>query len=239
MQSPDSQPVKVLILYYSLSAQTSVLVHRLGAGLEAQGVHPVCERLQPIIPRKFPIGTVPATLAMMLATFLRMRIPIQPLPPSCWERYDLIVLAGPTWSYNPSGPVLSLLDRDGARLFGGQQVLPLISCRGYWRMHWLSLRWQLERCGGKVVNRMIFAHPSKEPWRTIGVFLKLAGRVPERSRWLGRYYPRYGHSREQQDEAFAFGAAIGQALKLGSSLVALSFGSGRSGQGGASGCTGP
>ena len=180
-QLSGSQPVKVLILYYSLSAQTSGLVHRLGAGLEGQGVHLVCERLQPLVPGKFPIGTVPATLVMMLLTFLRVRMPIQPLSPLCWEDYDLIVLAGPTWSYNPSGPVLSLLDRDGARLFAGRQVLPLISCRGYWRMHWLSLRWQLARCGAKVVGRMIFAHPSKEPWRTIGVFLKLAGRVPERS----------------------------------------------------------
>ncbi len=229
MQPADSQPVRVLILYYSLSAQTSGLVHRLGAGLEAQGVQVVCERLQPLAPRKFPIGTVPATLFMMLITFLRVRMPIQPLPPVCRERYDLIVLAGPTWSYNPSGPVLSLLDRDGASLFGGQQVLPLISCRGYWRMHWLSLRFQLARCGAKVVNRMVFSHPSKEPWRTVGVFLKLAGRVPERSGWFSRYYPRYGHSREQQEEAFAFGRAIGQALKQGDSLADLSFVLGRAG----------
>lgn len=232
MQPADSQPVRVLILYYSLSAQTSGLVHRLGAGLEEQGVQLVCERLQPFAPRHFPLGTVPATLFMMLTTFLRTRMPIQPLPPSCWEDYDLLVLAGPTWSYNPSGPVLSLLDRDGARLFAGRQVLPLISCRGYWRMHWLSLRWQLVRCGAKVVGRMIFAHPSKEPWRTLGVFLKLAGRVPERSRWLGRYYPRYGHSREQQDQAFACGTAIGQALKRDRSLAEFSFVSG-TGSGGA------
>jgi len=228
MQPVDSRPVKVLILYYSLSAQTSGLVHRLGAGLEAQGVCLVCERLQPLIPRKFPIGTVPATLWLMLITFLRARNPIQPLPLCCWESYDLIILAGPTWSYNPSGPVLSLLDRDGAKLFAGRQVLPLISCRGYWRMHWLSLRFQLVHCGARVVNRMIFTHPSKEPWRTIGVFLKLAGRVPERSGWLGRYYPRYGHSREQQEQAFAFGAAIGQALQHGGSLADLSLVSDRS-----------
>jgi hypothetical protein len=230
MQPADSRPVKVLILYYSLSAQTSGLVHRLGAGLAEQGVELVCERLQPLVPIKFPLGSVPATLWMMLTTFLRVRVPIQPLPPVCLENYDLIVLAGPTWSYNPSGPVLSLLDRDGARLFAGRQVLPLISCRGYWRMHWLSLRFQLARCGARVVNRMIFAHPSKEPWRTIGVFLKLAGRVPERSRWFSRYYPRYGHSRGQQEQAFAFGAAIGQALQSGRSLADLSFVSGRNGR---------
>ena len=229
MQSADSRPVKVLILYYSFSAQTSGLVHRLGAGLEAQGVHLVYERLQPLTPLKFPIGTVLSTLFMMFITFLRVRIPIQPLSPKCWEHYDLIVLAGPTWSYNPSGPVLSLFDRDGLRLFAGQQVLPLISCRGYWRMHWWGLRWFLERCGAKVVNKMIFVHPNKEPWRTIGVFLKLAGRVPERSRWLCRHYPRYGHSRGQQETAFAFGSAIGQALKGGTPLADISFVPGRTG----------
>lgn len=230
MPPEDSRPVKVLILYYSFSAQTSGLVHRLGAGLEAQGVYLAYERLQPLTPLKFPIGNVLSTLIMMFITFLRVRIAIQPLSYRCWESYNLIVLAGPTWSYNPSGPILSLFDRDGIRLFAGQQVLPLISCRGYWRMHWLSLRWLLERCKAKVVNKIIFVHPNKEPWRTIGVFLKLAGRVPERSKWLGRYYPRYGHSRGQQGTAFAFGSAIGQVLKNGSSLAEISFVAGRDGQ---------
>ncbi|MGV1097784.1 hypothetical protein ACUUL3_00025 [Thiovibrio sp. JS02] len=214
---------KVLIIYYSFSAQTAGLVHRLSAGLAGQGVEVSEERLQPLKQLKFPIGTVPATLAMMLTTFLRIRIPIQPLGSVCQQPHDLIILAGPTWSYNPSGPVLSLLDRDGKRLFAGRQVLPLISCRGYWRMHWLSLRWQLARCGATVVNRMIFAHPSKEPWRTIGVFLKLAGRVPEKGRIVGRYYPRYGHCKEQQEEAFRFGGQIGRTLREGGSIAELAL----------------
>jgi len=215
---------RVLIIYYSFSAQTAGLIHRLSAGLAEAGVTVREERLMPRTPLKFPIGTISATLAMMLITFLRGRIPIQPLSDLCRARYDLLILAGPTWSYNPSGPVLSLLDRDGRRLFADQQVVPLISCRGYWRMHWWTLSWQLARCGARVVNRMIFAHPSREPWRTIGVFLKLAGRVPEKGRFLGRYYPRYGHAREQLEEAHQYGRRLGLALAEGRSLADLDLG---------------
>lgn len=212
---------RILILYYSLSAQTSGLVQRLAAGLEEEGCQVHLERLQPLQPLKFPIGTVSATLAMMFITLLRRRVPIKPLSSACGQSYDLVIVAGPTWSYNPSGPVLSLLDRDGATLFAGQQVLPLISCRGYWRLHWWGLRLLLERCGAEVTNRIVFSHPCREPWRTLGVFLKLAGRVPERGRIMGRYYHRYGHSREQQEQAVQFGRSVGRALREKSPLAEL------------------
>ncbi|MFZ5774180.1 MAG: hypothetical protein ACOY3Z_01655 [Thermodesulfobacteriota bacterium] len=210
-----ANPPRVLIIYYSFSAQTAGLVHRLAAGLAEEGCEVVCERLQPVRQLKFPIGTIPATVWMMLTTFLRFRVPIQPLSPACAGECDLVVLAGPTWSYNPSGPVLSLLDRDGERLFAGRRTLALISCRGYWRMHWLTLRWQLRRLGAVLAGRAIFPHTTREPWRTIGVFLKLAGRVPERGRFLGSRYPRYGHTREQQEEACRLGRALGRRLRQG------------------------
>lgn len=223
MQTKDAKKPKVLIVYYSFSAQTSSLVHRLGAGLESQGVSLVWERLTPLKMRKFPIGSIPATVLMMLTTLFRRRVPIRALSPSSQDSYDLIILAGPTWSYNPSGPVLSFLDRDGRAVLKDQQVLPLISCRGYWRMHWFTLRWQLGMLGARVVNRLVFTHPAKEPWRTIGVFLKLSGRVPEKGRWMGRHYPRYGHSREQFDKAFVCGQDIGRALCHDKPLTGLSF----------------
>lgn len=221
MERGAEKTARVLILFYSLSAQTSGLIHHFAAGLSEQGAEVVLERLQPVNPIRFPLGTVPATLVMMLTTFFRRRVPIEPLSASCWEPYDLLVLAGPTWSYHPSGPVLSLFARDGAKLFRCRQVLPMISCRGYWRMHWFGLRRLLRRCQAAIPNKIIFTHPSKEPWRTVGVFLKLAGRVPGRAPLIGRYYPRYGHSRSQMDEAQAFGRQVGAALLSGASLAAL------------------
>lgn len=212
---------KVLILYYSFSGQVLGLLHRLVAGLTQQGVQVAMEKLQPEKPLRFPVGSVPATLKMMVTTFFRSRIPIKELSLTCFEDYDLIILAGPTWSYNPSGPVLSFIDRHGSRLLFGTHVIPMISCRGYWRLHWYGLRGMLQKCGAIVPNMMVFDHPSKEPWRTVGVFLKIAGKSPERSAFIGKHYQRYGHSKDQQEEAFDFGMKIGEALKTGESLTGL------------------
>ncbi len=212
---------RVLVIFYSFSGQTRGVVQRLMTGLEETGMEVVLDRIVPRQPLRFPIGSIPATIRMMLVTFFRQRVEIEP-PPAIWyDEWDCIILGGPTWSYNPSGPVLSLLDTCGERLFAGRTVVPLISCRGYWRMHWWGLRRLLERRGASVPNCMVFSHPAREPWRTIGVFLKLAGKVPERL--LGNRYPRYGHSRQQMEEAYRFGTMIGTALQKGASLADLDF----------------
>ena len=203
---------RILLLYFSFSSQTNNLVQSLANGLEGYDVDVTREKLSLVRPLRFPIGTVLGTLRMMIVTFFRMRLPIKPLSPQCFDDYDLVILAGPTWSYNPSGPILSLLDRDGEKIFKGQDVLPLISCRGYWRIHSWGLKLLLEKLGAKVVNLIVFSHPNDEPWRTIGVFLKLAGRIPEKSSWLGKRYRKYGHTRKQFGEAKRFGQMIGKEL---------------------------
>jgi len=214
---------KILILSYSFSGQTSGLLRQLQAGLQQEGHEIVKERLIPLTPLKFPTGSFVSCLKMMITTFLRQRVPIQLLSAPCHDHYDLILIGGPTWSYNPSGPILSLLDRDGRALFTGQTVLPVISCRGYWRLHYFGLTHILKRCGAHIPNRIIFSHPNKEPWRTIGVFLKIAGKTPERWPILGRYYRHFGHSKEQQEEAARFGRMLGKALRLGTPLANLDF----------------
>ncbi|GAB4340002.1 MAG: hypothetical protein Kow0089_13350 [Desulfobulbaceae bacterium] len=212
---PAAGKKRILLLYFSFSSQTNNLVQALSAGLEEEGVEVVRERLTPLRPLRFPIGSISGTLWMMVVTFFRMRYPIEDLSSACFEKYDLTILAGPTWSYNPSGPVLSLLDRDGDRLFKDREVLPLISCRGYWRMHWWGLKRLLKSHGARVSNLIVFSHPNPEPWRTIGVFLKLAGKIPEKKSWLRKKYRKYGHTRAQIEEAGRFGHLIGEELRRG------------------------
>ncbi|MHB8809106.1 MAG: flavodoxin family protein [Desulfobulbaceae bacterium] len=224
MKTPTDTGKKVLVVYFSFSSQTNNLVQALCSGLEKEGVSVVRERLLPVRPLRFPIGSIGGTLRMMIETFLRKRLPIEPVSSSCFNHYDLIVLAGPTWSYNPSGPILALFDRDGERLFRGKKVLPLISCRGYWRMHWWGLKSLLRGCGARVVNVMVFSHPNSEPWRTIGVFLKLAGRIPEKKSWFASKYRKYGHTTKQVKEARRFGQMIGSELvQGGENLQQLDF----------------
>jgi len=211
----------VLLLYYSFSGQASGLMHRLAGGLTSVGVEVVMERLHPEVPLRFPIGSIPRTFRLMFTSFIRCRVEIAPLPAICFAPYDLIILAGPTWSYSPSGPVLRLLDRDGRQLFAGRPVLPFISCRRYWRHHFSYLKRRLTACGAMVVNRLVFTHPSPEPALTLGVFLKLAGRNPEKSRFLGKWYHKYGHSQQQFQEAERVGVLLGEALRTGQNLADL------------------
>jgi hypothetical protein len=55
------------------------------------------------------------------------------------------------------------------------------------------------------------------------VFLKIAGKNPERLKIFSRVYSRYGHSKEQRDEAWRFGMQIGEALRRSRSLSKLDF----------------
>lgn len=211
-EKPAKMP-RVLLLYFSFSGQTTGLLNNLSSGLRREGVNVNFVRLRPLAPLRFPVGSIWATLKMMVATSFRCRTTINEPEASVWEDYELIILAGPTWSYNPSGPILDLIDRFGPRLFKNKTVLPIISCRGYWRVHWYGLKRLLGKCGASIPNKIVFTHPTPEPWRTLGVFLKIAGKAPERSKLLGRYYKRYGHSKRQLLEAEKLGGAIGSCLK--------------------------
>jgi hypothetical protein len=213
---------RVLIVFFSFSSQTRNLLQGLGKGLQEYDIDVDWQQIKTLETLHFPLGSTVATLKMMFTTFFRRRMPIEELQPDCFHPWDLIILAGPTWSYHPSGPVLSLLDRDGERLFKNQQVLPFISCRGYWRMHHWGLRSFLMRKGAEVLRPVVFTHPVAEPWRTIGVFLKLAGKVPESGKsWLHRYYPKYGHSMRQVNDARDIGLILGKCIQEGNDLKSL------------------
>lgn len=214
---------RVLCIYYSFSSQSKNLVQALTAGIEGEGGEVTLEALTPVNSLRFPVGSYSRSLTMMVTTFFRLQTPIMPVAKHCYQEYDLVLLAGPTWSYNPSGPVWSLLQGQDAALFAGRQVIPVISCRSYWRFHYWVVKKRLEQVGGHVNNCMAFCHPGREPWRTVGVFLKLAGRVPEAHPLLSRYYPKFGHTRDQLAEAELFGGLLARTVKAKDDLGRLVF----------------
>ncbi len=216
---------RILILSFSYSHQTRNILKKVVEGIEESSIDVTWERLLPVQEMHFPIGSIHATVLMMFQTFFRKRFPVQAVDPRVFAEWDLIIVAGPTWSYNPSGVILSFLDRDGKKLFSGKTVLPLISCRGYWRMHFWGLRTLLKKCGAVyVADPIVFRHPISEPWNTIGVFLKLAGKMPERGKgWFRRYYPKYGHSKQQIEIARSLGRKLGQDVSNGKNAADFSF----------------
>lgn len=204
---------KVLIIYFSLSGQSRGLVNLIGTGLKQEGISVVVEKLEAEEKISFPFSGILYTFKIMLTTFFRWRVPIAEPSAHCFEDYDLTIVAGPTWSYNPSGPILSLLDTYGSKIFSGSRVLPVISCRGYHRTHNFFLRRRLTKLGAVLEPSLIFSHPVSEPWSSIGVFLKSAGYRPEKLPVIAAHYPRFGHSSKQLQQAQDFGRTIGRALR--------------------------
>lgn len=189
---------RVLVVYYSYTQQTKVQLKKFISGLECAGIEVSLERLEPVKPYEFPFKTNLRLLVAMMLAFFQKPMAIRPVSRDCLGSWDCIVLAGPTWSYYPSGPVLGFLERYGREVCGGRVVIPFISCRSYWRLHYWTLKRRLEGFGCDVQKPVIFMHPQKEPWRFIGLILQLRGKIPRRENsWFRQRYPGYGHSKEQ------------------------------------------
>lgn len=204
---------RVLIVYYSFSGQTQLLMQRMAAGMRDGGVEAEVERLQLVEPIPFPFGTWMEMARVMIYSFFRWRVPIRPVDHLLEKDWDLVILAGPTWSYNPSGPMLYFIDQYGNSLLKGRRVLPFISCRSYWRTHYWALAGILKKSGAEVIKPLVYLHSAAEPWRTVGLFLQLVGRLPRlETSWFRKRYPRYGHSREQWQDANEQGRKIAREL---------------------------
>lgn len=204
---------RVLIVYYSYTQQTKILLKQFITGLESENIEVILEQIEPIAPYTFPFKTNTSLATAMVATFFQKRMTIKPVADRCFSSWECIVLAGPTWSYNPSGPMLDFLDRYGKEVCGGQLVIPFISCRAYWFLHYWTLKRHLCRYGSTVEKPVVFTHPVKEPWRSIGLLLKLRGKKAlQHHAWFRHHYPRYGHNDAQRVEAMEEGKKL--AFKL-------------------------
>lgn len=204
---------RVLIVYYSYTQQTKTLLKKFIQGLETAGIEVNQERLEPITPYEFPFRTNLRLAVAMVLTFFQKRMTIKPVADSCFQSWDCIILAGPTWSYHPSGPVLDFLDRYGSDVCGSKIVIPFISCRSYWRLHYWTLKRHLGIYGSKVQKPIVFLHPQKEPWRFVGLILQLRGKIMRRENsWFRQRYPGYGHSKEQGADAIDEGKKLAEKL---------------------------
>jgi len=199
--------LKILCVYYSFSGQTQKLVRAFADGFSQGGSEVVIVRLHPLKKFSFPFPSLFSALWMMFRTCFRVRDKVaEDAAPA--EHFDAVLIGGPTWSYSPSGPVLAWLDREGRNVLSGRKILPIISCRGYWKFHHRKLRKMIVAVGGKPLKPLIFTHPVGEPWRSIGVFLSLIGKQPQNIPVIRKHYPRYGHSQEQIEEARKLGRAF-------------------------------
>jgi hypothetical protein len=207
---------RVLILFYTFSSQTRNLLNSLAKGLNEGGVEVRFEPLKPLEPPPFPVGSYFGAFKMMVAAFLMRPVAVAPPDKNCLSNWDLIICAGPTWSYHLSGPMVYFLQHYSAGLLAGKLVLPLISCRTYWRLHAWEMGRYTVKSGARVMPPLVFRHPCPGLWCAIGVFIKIAGKIPRGCRSLvQRHCPRYGHSPQQIEEARDLGARLAEVLREG------------------------
>ncbi len=202
------------------------MVQALTEGFSQEGGEVVMVRLHPLKNMTFPFPSLLSTLWMMFRTCFRVRDKVAEHT-ALDEDFDAVLIGGPTWSYSPSGPVLAWLDREGRSVLSGRKTLPLISCRGYWKLHYRALNRAILAMGGKPLSPLIFTHPVKEPWRSIGVFLSLIGKQPQKMPVIGKRYPRYGHSPEQIEDARRLGSTFAGMLRKSQSRDTISGWRGR------------
>lgn len=205
---------RVLIIYYSFTQQTRILLKKFGAGLEREDIEVQHERLAPVKPYEFPFRTDLKLARAMVRTFFRTRSEIHDISSACFGEWDHIILAGPTWSYHPSGPVLEFLDRFGERVCRGKNVTIFISCRSYWRLHFRFVNKALIKLGAIVTTEpIIYEHPMREPFRFIGLVLQLRGKMIRKEKsWFRKHYPSYGHNKVQLADAYEQGILLGRRL---------------------------
>jgi len=96
----------------------------------------------------------------MFQTFLRKRYPVKLLDPKVFDKWDLIMVAGPTWFYNPSGMVLSMLDRDGD-FFCARMFYHLFHGADIGESIFFGFVHCLKKCGPKqVCSPRVYTHPT-------------------------------------------------------------------------------
>jgi hypothetical protein len=205
----DEVKKRVLVVYYSFTQQTRILLKQFCAGLEEEGIDVFSERLEPVNPYEFPFQSDVRLVTVMMRTFFKGRKEVQPISDKCFENWDYVVIAGPTWSYFPSGPILDFLDRYGEKVLAGKKVIPFISCRSYWRLNSRTLAKRCKKLGAESLPPVVFEHPTREPYRVLGLLLKLRGKMI-RSDWFRKNYESYGHNKAQAEEAFEKGQQLGK-----------------------------
>ncbi|MGL1930637.1 MAG: hypothetical protein OCC45_02625 [Desulfotalea sp.] len=208
----DMSKPRVAIIYYSLSQQTKRIVDSFRDGLVACDVEVDLCPIEPLKPLSLPLHSNLSLFKAMWRPFWRKRCKIKP-PILKDNNYDHIILAGPTWSYQPSAPILSFLDEYGEKYLSGKTVSFLISCRSFWRTHYWALRSQCKRVGAYPEKASVFEHFTNEPWCTLGLILRLRGihhsKLPL---WFQKRYPSYGHSEDQVIAAHKDGVLLGEEL---------------------------
>ncbi len=182
----------VLIVYYSLTNQTAMVIHNIAAVLHKRGYKTDIHRIRPIDDWCLPL-TKAAFARQALQTFagLPLRCAIEEMHLNRLD-YEHVILGWQPWFLRPSIPVESFLKSTMGRVVRGRKVWLVGTCRSMWSLAQEILTIRIERLGGKVMGGMMVGGELQSAANLIsyGYYILNAGDVPE-SHWIRRLEPNW------------------------------------------------
>jgi flavodoxin len=162
----STKPLRVLIVYYSFTQETAKAARTIGDVFAARNCEVVygpitftddrykeCIKL-PMVP--FWDAVLPLLLPQLTGKTGQYQID----PDVLAQSYDLICIGSPTWWFNASMPVRSLLQSDQMKsVLQGKPFGAFIVCREYWRTALWRIKSLGRRQGGKFIGGTGLAFP--------------------------------------------------------------------------------
>lgn len=184
----DVRP-KVLVVYFTLTKQAGRVADAMAQALTARGCDVTKSGIEFTDERwvgklsQFPMKRPTPQIASILFAQLRHKTGEIRTPPEAQEgRYDLVLIASPTWWFQTSMPIRSYLESPGARaVLDGKPFACASISRRYYSINLRQQKKLAEKNGGRFVDK---TH-----------FVVAGGQVKSMLSWLG--YMKHGEPQDR------------------------------------------
>ena len=162
-----SGPKRILVLYYSLTNQTELVLKEIidelvaaGHKIDKRRIQPVDDWTLPLDKKTFYWNWFKIWIGMNLTQPLH-HMDLNP------DDYDYIILGFQPWNLAPSMPVNSFLDSPMASIFKGKKVIGVVTCRARWERSYRIAKEKIERAGGRLIDGLVIMNSEKEPYNMV------------------------------------------------------------------------
>ena len=211
---------KVLLVYYTYTQQSRLVVEAMADVLRARG----CEVRQAAIEltdkrwaerfSRFPLRHAIFDVLGMAPAQIRGATGEIAIPDEARKGdYDLICIGSPTWFFRQSVPIRSYLKSEEAgRILNGKRFTAFVVCRRYWNTNLKSVKKVGTKLGGEYVDGIHFTFEGRQI-RSLMSLLSYFGKGENRERYLGVKIPPSMLKPDYVEQAQAFANELADSLE--------------------------
>ena len=214
-----ARPRRVLLLYYSYTAQARRVLDAAGEVFRERGCEVHTAPIEFTDPRyaerfsRFPMNHMWRDFLSMLGPqTLKSTGAIRTPDEVRRSDYDLVCIGSPTWWRDVSMPLRSFLKSGEARpLLNDKPFAVFVVCRRYWKENLNAVRKLAEKAGGRYEGGVHFGYPGDQLRSMLSLTSYLAS-GEYRDKYMGVRIPTTNISEQQLDEARRFAAGLADRL---------------------------